>query len=51
MRKRLRIFPSKTARSFLLIGLALIVGDFVELTHLLKTDPIGYVAIKPRQGA
>jgi len=36
---------------FLLVGLALIVGGFAELTHLLKTDAIGYVAIKSLQGA
>jgi hypothetical protein len=35
----------------LLVALALIVGCFAELTHLLKTDAIGHVAMKSLQGA
>ena len=35
----------------LLVALALIVGCFAELTHLLKTDAIGHVAMESRQGA
>jgi hypothetical protein len=35
----------------LLVGLALIVGCFAELAHLLKTDAIGHVAMKSLQGA